>query len=517
MLRFRALRWALFALLFASFACRLPITAQPAALPTPAPITWLTNTPAPTAVPVTPAAVEQPVEAATATLPPTATPPADTQIVDTTPYLYSAQAGDSLLSLAVRFSVLPTEITSPDPLGDYGLIRPGQLLVIPRRLANTTSASLLIPDSDLVHSPSAALFDTETFVANAGGYLSTYREYLATTGWTSGAEIIVRIGIENSISPMALLSLLQYRAGWVYGTPATESLAKYPMGLVDNNRDGLYEQLNWAIGHLSVGYYGWREGLLTDLIFKDGARVRLAPDLNSGTVAVMYYFAQIYEASDWLLATDLNNGYAALHAGMFGNPWDRAAVFEPLLPGALQQPEMILPFELNSTWSFSGGPHGAWGRLGARAAIDFAPSALVSGCVESDEWVTAAAPGLIVRSAPGVLVLDLDGDGNESTGWALLYLHIATESKLEPGTWVSTGQFIGHPSCEGGFATGTHIHIARKYNGEWISAGGPVPFVLGGWVVGAGAAPYEGTLTRAEVVIKANPLGTASTLVQREN
>jgi murein DD-endopeptidase MepM/ murein hydrolase activator NlpD len=499
-------------------ACNLPLTAPPGELPTPELITWWTNTPAPDSpILATPEPSDQAEELPTPTLPPTATPPQDAVIIDNTPYLYNAQAGDSLYALAVRFSVLPGEITSPDPFSETGLIRPGQLLIIPRRLANTTSAVKIIPDSDLVHSPSAALFDTEAFVASSGGYLATYREYLGTTGWTSGAAIVKRIALENSVNPRVLLSLLQYRAGWVFGQPQTDSQEKYPMGLVDPNRDGLYEQLNWAIGQLSIGYYGWREGLLTEVVFTDGARARLAPDLNAGTISVMYYFAQVYGSADWLAASDPDSGFAALHTGMFGSPWDRAAVFEPLMPGGLEQPEMILPFEMGSTWSFSGGPHGAWGRIGAMAAIDFAPSATESGCVPSDEWVTAAAPGVVVRTGPGLLVLDLDGDGNESTGWAIVDLHLATENKLENGTWVTTGQFLGRPSCEGGFSTGTHIHIARKYNGEWISAGGSIPFNLSGWVVSAGAAPYEGTLTRGDIVIKSNQLGTASTLVTREN
>ncbi|HUF38922.1 MAG TPA: M23 family metallopeptidase [Anaerolineales bacterium] len=512
-----AIRWALFALLLALLACNLPLTAPPGDLPTPAPITWLTNTPGPDeGVLESPAPSGDVVALPSPTLPPTATPPPDAVIIDNTPYLYNAQAGDSIYPLAVRFSVLPAEITSPDPFSEIGLIRPGQLLIIPRRLANTTSATRLVPDSDLVHSPSAALFDTHGFVAASGGYLATYRQYLGT-GWTDGAEIVDRVALANSISPRVLLALLQYRAGWVYGQPVNDTQEKYPMGLIDPNRDGLYAQLNWAVGHLSVGYYGWREGLLTDVIFTDGALARLAPDLNAGSVAIMYFFAQVLSSTDWLAATHPDTGFAALHAGMFGNPWDRAAVFEPMFPNTLDQPEMILPFEMGSTWSFSGGPHGAWGRTGAMAAIDFAPSATEPGCVPSDEWVTAAAPGVVVRTAEGVLVLDLDGDGNESTGWVLVYLHLASENKLETGTWVSTGQFLGRPSCEGGFSTGTHIHIARKYNGEWMLAGGSIPFNLSGWVVGAGSAPYEGTLTRGDVVIKANQLGTASTLVTRDN
>ena len=49
------------------------------------------------------------------------------------------------------------------------------------------------------------------------------------------------------------------------------------------------------------------------------------------------------------------------------------------------------------------------------------------------------------------------------------------------------------------------------------TTGGPLPFVLGGWTVIAGAAPYEGSLTREGTTIKANQLGTASTRITRDN
>ena len=113
----------------------------------------------------------------------------------------------------------------------------------------------------------------------------------------------------------------------------------------------------------------------------------------------------------------------------------------------------------------------------------------------------ASAAGLVVRSGNGLVVLDLDGDGHEQTGWVLLYLHVSSDDRIPVGTWVDEGTHLGHPSCEGGLATGTHVHFARKYNGEWIAADGPMPFVLNGWRAHAGEAAYKGTLTRGEEVV----------------
>ena len=51
--------------------------------------------------------------------------------------------------------------------------------------------------------------------------------------------------------------------------------------------------------------------------------------------------------------------------------------------------------------------------------------------------------------------------------------------------------------------TGTHVHIARKYNGEWILADGPLAFNLEGWIAHNGSREYRGTLTRSGVVVTA--------------
>jgi len=102
-----------------------------------------------------------------------------------------------------------------------------------------------------------------------------------------------------------------------------------------------------------------------------------------------------------------------------------------------------------------------------------------------------------------MVVLDLDGDGLEQTGWTVLYLHVDSWQRAPVGDIVQAGDRIGRPSCEGGYSLATHLHIARRYNGEWISADGDLPFVMDGWVSAGDGIEYNGRLTRDGVVIEA--------------
>jgi len=482
-------------------------------------IAFLLQVPTPTSSTLDPvqenlAATQDPAVSQNSAFPaqlPTSSPPP----VNTAPILYYSQAADTLPVVAVRFGVRPEEITSPDPLPETALLPPNQLLIIPRRLANTTSSQHLLADSELVYSPSTVDFDIRAYVDEAGGYLSTYSDWLQSTKTTTGAEIIARVAEENSINPRLLLTLLEYHSHWVYGQPGNLQETDYPLGLVSLQHKGLYRQLIWAVNQLSIGYYSWREGRLTEVRFSDGMTARLAPDLNAGTAALQYYFAQLYDGERWLQALDLEQGMPALHERMFSNAWIRAQTIEPLYPPGLTQPALILPFQMDRLWSYTGGPHGAWEHEGSYAALDFAPASSEPGCQESNAWATAMADGLVVRSGKGVVVLDLDGDGYEQTGWVLLYLHVSNDKRVPVGTWVGAGDLLGHPSCEGGMATGTHLHIARKYNGEWIAADGPMPFVLSGWMAHAGAQAYLGSLTRGDEIVNACTCGSFDTRIIR--
>lgn len=453
--------------------------------------------------------------------------PTFTPSIDAAPFLYYAQSGDMLSAVANRFGVEESEITSNADLTQTTLIDPGTLLVIPNRITEPTTPNLqIIPDAEIIYSITAADFNVEEFVKEQSGYLSNFQDYLGSTGWINGYDAIDRLAIENSINPRMILGLLEFESRWVRGQPVDIFHTEYPMGFNDYHYKGMSVQLVWAINNLSIAYYGWRAGTLTHLEFPDGSTLRLDPRLNAGTVAVQYLFSRVHSQSQWAQIINPESGFPVMYAEMFGDPWALADEINPIFPPALNQPPLVLPFEPNAKWSFTGGPHNGWGQLNPKiygqahsvfSAIDFAPAAARTGCVPTSAWVVASAPGLVVRSENGAVMVDLDGDGYEQTGWNLLYMHISDKDRVAEGTWLEVNDRVGHPSCEGGVSTGTHLHFARKYNGEWVTADGPIPFILSGWRVVAGDKAYEGELIRGDDVVIADINSESKSNIIREN
>lgn len=470
--------------------------------------------------------------AITPTLAPTEKTPAKTPsetpalLNDAAPFLYYAQSGDMLSAIAERFNVDETEIISDADLSKTTLIDPGTLLVIPNRINEATTPNIqLLPDAEFVYSSASLDFDTEKYVKEQGGYLSSFNDYLGSSGRIAGYDAIDRLAIENSVNPRLLLALLEYEARWVRGQPIDILHTEFPMGFNDYRYKGMSVQMTWAINTMSIAYYGWRAGTITHIEFPEGAKLRIDPRLNAGTVAIQYLFSKLHSQSQWSQIINPESGFPALYHEMFGDAWSRAALVGSIFPPGLIQPPLVLPFEPGVVWSFTGGPHNGWGQISPNiygrshsifSAIDFAPAAAKSGCIPTTTWVVASAPGLVVRSDNGVVMVDLDGDGYEQTGWNLLYLHLATKDRVPVGTYVETNDRIGHASCEGGVSTGTHLHFARKFNGEWVTADGPIPFVLSGWRVIAGDEPYKGQLVNGEQVVTADLLGQSWSNIIRE-
>jgi hypothetical protein len=429
-------------------------------------------------------------------------------------FSYFTQQGDTLPALASRFDVEAWQISAPELLQGTGYLATGLPLSIPNTVGEIPYPDALLPDSEVIYSPSTVGFDTEIYIRDAGGYLASYRETIGEDT-ISGAAIVKRVAVETSANPRLLLAFLEYRSHWVLGQPTDPDLAAYPIGFFVPGHSGLYKELTLAANHLNIPYYDWRIGRRTFLTFKEGRTAPLSPALNAGSVALQTLFSKFYEPEDWWEALYGEGNFLQLYTDMFGDPWERAAGIEPLLHPGLSQPPLELPFAPGEGWSYTGGPHKVMNLGSPLGALDFGPVTGQPPCAVSTAWVTASASGIVTRAGESVVVLDLDGDGLESTGWVLFYLHIAEDGRVETGKQLNLDDPIGHPSCEGGSATGTHVHIARKYNGEWLAADGPLPFILSGWKASMGARAYQGSLTRGALVISASPGGSGSSIITR--
>ncbi len=417
------------------------------------------------------------------------------------PNEYIIQPGDTLGNIARTYGTSLEAIITANPGIDPNWLAVGQIIKLPNQeaasgLSATGSAFKIIPDSELVYGPVGATLDIADYVRRKGGYLNDYTQDVDGQTLT-GAQIIQKVALNYSVNPRLLLAVLEYQSGWV--TRKNVTLTHNPIHYVDDYHTGLYRQLTWTADALNYGFYNYREGRIANWTLADGTVTPIAPGINPGTAAVQHLFALISDSDAWARAVSID-GLFATYFLMFGYPFDLA--IEPLLPPGLSQPPMQLPFEPGKVWYFTGGPHGGWDSGSAWAALDFAPPGEPLGCNLSTEWVTAVADGLVVRSADGVVMQDLDGDGYEQTGWNVMYLHVS--ERVPAGVYLRAGDRLGRPSCEGGFSLATHLHIARKYNGMWISAeGSGIPFVLDGWSASSSGHEYDGYLHKGNAWLEA--------------
>ena len=128
---------------------------------------------------------------------------------------YTAQTGDTLPTLAVRFNTRVNEILQANPQipRDATSMPPGMPMKIPiYYLALWASPFQIIPDHAFVNSPTGIGFNTAAFVASQPGWLKNYRVY-ASGEWRSGAEIVDYVAVNYSINPRLLLAIIEYQGG----------------------------------------------------------------------------------------------------------------------------------------------------------------------------------------------------------------------------------------------------------------------------------------------------------------
>jgi hypothetical protein len=431
--------------------------------------------------------------------PATIVPPA-TAFPPGTVFDYLAQQGDTLPAVAAHFNSTVEEIglANPDLPEVVTTLPAGYLLRVPAYYVPLTSPPFqILPDSEAINGPGALGFDTEAEVLSRPGFLKGLTDF-AQREQRPAWEIVDVVARNYSIHPKLLLGLLEYQSHALTQPEPAGQAAIYPLGFDDIRARGLYRQLNRAAEHFNDAYYAWRSGSV-ELELSDGRISRPDPWQNAATVGVHGVFAAIYGQAGFGAAIG-PDGLARTLRDLWGDPFAQEVIF---IPPSLQQPEIGLPFAPNRIWDFTGGPHPAWGDSLPWGALDFAPPSAIAGCAESPEFFTAPADGIVTTSDYAMLTLDLDGDGDQRTGWAIFFYHVGLADQAPVGASVKMGDRLGHPSCEGGRATGTHVHVARRYNGEWIPAGGTIPFEMGGWTAAYGDAPYEGTMTKGSRVVPA--------------
>jgi murein DD-endopeptidase MepM/ murein hydrolase activator NlpD len=417
---------------------------------------------------------------------------------------YTVQAGDTLSGIAAFYGTPSEMLVAFNKLQDADQLAVGQVLTVPVNYGRQGPSDVLIPDSELVYGPSFVDFNVIAATSVYTGYFATYTERVLDGEVLSAVEIVQKISEQFSVGPRVLLALLELRGGWLTNAEPSEDARRFPLGYRRAySQEGLFAQLSQAANALNAGFGAWRwdDGWL--LMLDDGEYVQYSASLNAGTAGVQRALAigaENYEA--WVADLSATEGFPAVYRRLFGDPFDYAV--EPLIPYDLQAPNLSLPWPQGETWYFTGAPHPGWGALGTWSALDFATDERNLGCQVSERWVTAAAPGRIVVSERGIVWQDLDDDGFLGTGWTLLYLHLAEGDRVAAGTYVQRGDRLGHPSCEGGISTASHLHFAWRYNGVWMPVDDPAcPMSLSGWHAVAGPAAYDGIIEKGQVTKEA--------------
>jgi LasA protease len=458
------------------------------------------NDPAPTTAPKTTGRADAlPHNTPLSTFVPSATPYASAMPLPSprSPLVeaYVVQAGDTLGGISLAYGVSLPELLAFNGLeSEAAIIQIGQTLHIPLDISRTGPQEALLPDSEVVYSPAYVGFDVADFLARQGGYLAAYAERVNGEA-VNGAQIITNVARQYSVGPRVLLTLLEHYAGWV--TNPQPALAPVLGPANPYGEETLTLQLSWTANRVNEGYYGYKRDGQVAVRFYDGGRAIIPGGLNAGSAGIQNILAVNGSWETW--STQME-AFVATYQRLFGDPFtpygESNLAVEPLVPIDLKQPPLRLPWEPGQTFYYTGGPHAAYGSRSAWAAVDFAPPDVLGSCYYSQENVVAASDGRLFLAGKGETYLDLDGDGNLQTGWVLLYLHVVARDDLLHGQRVTAGTPLGYASCEGGYSNSSHLHLARRYNGEWMAADGPVPLVLSGWEAKAGLAQYDGTLVR---------------------
>jgi murein DD-endopeptidase MepM/ murein hydrolase activator NlpD len=428
----------------------------------------------PTITPIPPTATETVIPVSPTQTPKPTRTPTLTPLPTFVPAWYTVEEGDTLLAIAINYETSTEDLLELNRIEEDEGLNVGDVLAVPSTITVNMPECNLVPDSEVVNGTAYVDWDTQAFLEQQGGYLANY----VKRGRTAG-EIIDGAAYTFHVGPRVLVAAIEMLSGWV--TNAQPSVPT-PFNLPGAGNADLAWHSGWAAKKLMQGYYGQLEGRRDWAVLSTGQQVRLYPGTTPGSAGVANLLAAVQRSPEELEAIFLEGRFEKTYRRLFGDIVDEGGL---VMPPNGEQPYFALPWRGNEQWVFTGGPHGGYGDYySGWAALDFAPP-VPTGCWPSVFPVRSVAPGIVLRSDDGQVWVDLDQDGDIRTGWVVLYMHMAEEGRVDVDTRLETGDPVGFPSCEGGVATASHLHIARMYNGQWMPANNPVPFQLGNWTAQA--------------------------------
>lgn len=364
---------------------------------------------------------------------------------------------------------------------------PGVWQVLGPRLAAVTPPQQeadLLSDGQFVWGPNVGTFDISAFLASRGSSLALYGENVEQWAAYSG------------VNPRVLLAVLETGYGMVTRLPEGQS------------PDDVLRTIETTALSLALSFYdhlytyGSRRNLRPEataktltLSFADGQTMAYAPGSSSGTFAVASALATGTDPLTWqsMVTGTWGSGFAAVFAELFPeiDPLDSSNNINPL---SLPAPDLFqFPFPLGAAWKFSG-VHSWFGGGGYpdRSSMDF----LVAWPEYPDDPYRNAAAA---AGGTGLIRTPYQGrppcwvEVNHGGGWKTSYYHLG--NLAAPGPLGTVGRndpvgAIGEGTCNGGSATGPHVHLTLWYNGALYDLEG---LQLSGWTIHAGASgsnPY---------------------------
>jgi len=356
---------------------------------------------------------------------------------------------------------------------------------ISRLTGRTMPRGELISDGQFVYGPAVEGFDIAGFLLEQQSPLAPY------------AAEIDAIARFTSVNPKILLTVLEVRSGMV--SHLEPSLAE----------DEILAEIEETAYQLAIPFYdhlyqwGSRQSKTESLpkgapsvSFEDGSTQLIDPALSSGTFALASVLAQDQTEEAWQATSfsQENGSFMGTFAEFFPetNLLDSTYSIDP--PSLPPDDFFQLPIPLGASWQFNG-PHSWCGGDACyneppdRSSIDFSTTWDHTDPFV-DHYTTAAAAGAGYIRTPYSGRDPCWYEIDHGNGWKTSYYHL--EYLGVPGSQGNVNQnfrigAIGEGVCNGGFASGAHVHFTLCYNGAYYDLDG---IKFSGWEVHSGPDPY---------------------------